>query len=394
MINKEILKDNLLKLYDNRLSSKDRQELANFTPITKYDSNIIVETLKAKLTENLPEIARDAHELILNLVINTDFNSEAYKIYYQRILPIFEKLYSNLSQNGKNKLLQILAMMNVPKSLAMFVEFVTDPSCDDNYDIYRSIKTFIEIDEECVDILFPALNKVFEYKDFRAVGVIELANQLYSDKKLTNHPLENDLSIIKAWLDNTDPSEFSYGVTGCATLSLIKDKESKKLLNLATKHPGLEVRLEAVFSQIILGIDGAKQKLEEFCLDPRISTLAIAYAVELGLYEQIEQEHQDILNNQDFILTSEMSYWLMHEREYGRPPSKTEIWDKRGIIDNSNEYLFKYYYPDSKDFNKLVLQGIGYAYLNKDNEYQVYSNSKIYQTPKEAYIDYVFEFKE
>ena len=233
--------------------------------------------------------------------------------------------------------------------LNLFAEIILAQKndCDSSYHgEYDALKSLKDTDAKSAAILFPKLNEVIGFDDFRSVGAVELANQLYSDEKLTLHPAENYLHILKSWINYKDEDKSSYAITACATLSLLTSTAALQLLKEATKHKNIMVKLEAIFSQVIHEIPQAKEKLLEMCLQPEIASKACDYAEELGIEEEIPET-----DDEEFEILSAAANWLSHAREYGEPPTKIEF---RGVriykYDDGEEaeiYLIKYWYGAS-----------------------------------------------
>ncbi|MBK7859859.1 MAG: HEAT repeat domain-containing protein [Archangiaceae bacterium] len=200
-----------------------------------------------------------------------------------------------------------------------------------------------------VDVLFPALAPVIAYSDFRAIAVLDLANQLALAGTLKKHPGADHLDKLRRFIESKNEEEFSDAVSACLALAFIPGDAAEKLLLAAEAHPDSNVRLEATYALARRNHPGSDQKLAKAALDPTTSRRATGYLTESGKAGLIPRE----VNDPVFAAKSEMLSWLAHPTEYGRPPESIELWDRRTIYwpptdDKREMFLFKYVYPPKK----------------------------------------------
>lgn len=393
--------------YSKYRNVRDRLEDTEIT--TLEEANLILEALKDTHKEDVKDQYFNPIRNLLGLLIyNCD---EVLNLVDNKALDILEKIYPEFSPNNKGLALQLLYKLHddTPRALELFIRYFTDPDERDlnNMNMYEAVIAFRHTtNPEHIDILTREFSKVFPFDDFRTVAVVELFSEYVANKLIEKHPVENNLFVVRRWIEaKEDQSKFSYAISGCAALSLINTQESIDLLKLAMKHPDLEVQLESAFSQMLLKVDGANDFMIELLLNPKTSVKARNYTVELDNRYNIDlplPSHiaNKVNNDPDFNALSLMCNWLSHEREYGYPPDKIEIWDRRELFWPPTDkveivYLLKYIY-NSFEYSEKPLEGIGYYITSSNSSVErVFSLRENFGSIEEAYAAYCrYESKE
>jgi hypothetical protein len=244
--------------------------------------------------------------------------------------------------------LKILALLDEKEGLAFLAERVREPGGPSDFFVSTALGA-VNPKTRHPGALFPALTPVLGYPDFRAVAVLDLANQLALAGTLEPHPAADHLAVLRGFLESKDEGKYSYAVSACLALAFVPGPAAEALLLAAQKHPDANVRMEATFALARRGHAGSKQDLAKAALVPESSQRAVAYLRELGLEKLIPPEvHEPV-----FAAKAEMIAWLAHPMEYGRPPETIELWDRRTLSgpptdDRRELFLFTYSYPPNE----------------------------------------------
>jgi hypothetical protein len=221
-------------------------------------------------------------------------------------------------------------------------------------------------------------------KGFAAVAYLNLVNTLARENKITGHPFDNPSGhkLLQGWLTSKKEDDEDYAISTVAAIPFLSPPRRDQLLALADKHPSPLVGLEAAWANVRLGNQKGVKHLVDACLDPSYSKLAIVYLEELELTDKVPEAAQD----PEFRAKAEMASWLAHPMEYGRPPSKLDLFDKRKIFwpptnDRRQVYLFKYEYPPKGKEGELDV-GIG---MVGSITFALFGESTADKSPAEVY---------
>lgn len=188
---------------------------------------------------------------------------------------------------------------------------------------------------------------------FIRVAYLDCCNQLAIAGRLPEHPFGSaeGLAQLETWLTSNDADTASYAVSACAALPFIPLAAQSRLLELASKHSAVDVRLESAWASAKAGMTTGAQRLVEIASDVRYSRRAVAYLEELGLDGQIPPE----ILAPEFVAKAEMCQWISHPNEFGRPPDHVELIDTREL-----------FWPPTRDRRRLWL--VRYAFSGSDDE--------------------------
>ena len=330
---------------------------------------------------------------------NQQIKQKILDYYFAHITPVLKLIFKDILDKSSGTILETLYCARYYRgSVIFFIEIVTDITNEvDNYDSYQSIKRFSDSNLDIIAIFIKNSDKLLKHNKFRTVAFVELFSQWSRDGKLSYNPVQNHLTIIKKWITDKNYENLSYAVSGCAALSQIDSDQSIKLLRMATKHPKLEIQLEAVFSLILLGHKTAKKQLRLLAQNPIISNQAWYYSVELKLDYKIDCgfTQRDIIpletDEEDFIAMSTMSEWCAYPQEYGITPDYISVFAKEEVFWPSSEdklkiYLVKYRYNNYCWQGKITnLEHIGCYNPSSDS---VFSIMKNFDSIEDAYAAY------
>jgi hypothetical protein len=196
-----------------------------------------------------------------------------------------------------------------------------------------------------VDVVFPALAPVLEYKDFRAIAVLDLANKFAQAEAVDPHPATEHLPRLRSYLSPKNLEHASYGVSAAYALAFIPGASAEKVLLEAKQHPDSDVRIEVAYALSRRGTPGGDDALIAATRDVVTSKRAVSYLKELDKEDLVPEESLEPV----FAAKADMVSWLCHPNEYGRPPDLIELWDRRELYwpptDDTRElFLFKYTY--------------------------------------------------
>jgi hypothetical protein len=189
---------------------------------------------------------------------------------------------------------------------------------------------------------------------------LDFANRLSRAGAIERHPFDSvaGLARLSAWLSDRG-DEFAAAAVGAASSIPFLDSSAREpLLELASRHSDGLVRLEEAWARTKLGQESGRARLVEFCRDPRYFERAACYLDELGLGHLIPPE----TDQPDFVALAEMSRWLAHPMEFGRPPDEIVEYDTRELNwpptgRRHRFWLFKFHY-EARD-GEPVHDGIG-----------------------------------
>jgi hypothetical protein len=182
---------------------------------------------------------------------------------------------------------------------------------------------------------------------FAAVTLLDLANTLGRQKRLTGHPFDTRAGRLRLeqWLTDSDPGAVSYAHSAAAALPFLSPETRTAPAALAMDHPSAGVQMEAAWASAYRGGTAGLTVLARMCEDPRHSAAARRYLDELGKGDRVPAAALD----PDFQAAAQMCSWLAHPNEFGEPPTDITLYDTRELHwpptdDRRRVWLFKYSY--------------------------------------------------
>ncbi|MRR11641.1 HEAT repeat domain-containing protein, partial [bacterium] len=245
-------------------------------------------------------------------------------------------------------ILKILAMYQEEQDVDLIVRAARLPWKPDGF-MWSVVLGQFDEDHPHAERLLSALRDPLP-SGFLLVSYLDMANALAIAGRIKAHPFDSapGTQQLDRWLRDENPDHFSYAHSATASLPFIRPKQRRTLLAIASAHPDVSVRLEAAWAQVKGGDPAGLDALIASAADPRYSEVAQAYLKELGKADRIPT----LVGAPDFQALTEMSSWLAHPHEYGRPPRSIEVFDSRVLFwpptnDTRRLWLLKYSYQDS-----------------------------------------------
>ncbi len=194
-----------------------------------------------------------------------------------------------------------------------------------------------------------------------AVLMLDLANTLCRQQRLTGHPFDTPAGhrMLEAWLTDPDPDHFGHAISSAACLPFLGDRVRKALAALALDHPDTAVQMEAAWASAYRGGEAGLKILARLCAEPRTSLAAQHYLEELGRPDVVPEAARE----PDFRAMAEMCSWLAYPNEFGRPPDDIQLYDTRELAwppteDTRRLWLFRYHYA-KRDGEEEDRVGVG-----------------------------------
>lgn len=183
---------------------------------------------------------------------------------------------------------------------------------------------------------------------------MDFANRLAREGTISRHPFDSETGVawLSANLADPDPDNTNSAISAASCLPFIKAQARDALLHDASQHVDPLVRLEAAWAMARLGSEAGRERLVEFCRDPRLLERASLYLEEVGAGKRIPAETR----HADFRAMAEMSGWLAHPMEFGRIPDEITQYDSRELKwpptgRRHRFWLFKYRYGPRSGFD-------------------------------------------
>jgi hypothetical protein len=244
--------------------------------------------------------------------------------------------------------LKIFAMYRGEEALQRIIGAARIPLASDHYLWSVILSALVEAEPEAATRVVSALREPLP-PGFIAVALLDMANTLVREHGVTSHSFDTaeGRELIRTFLSDEDPDHFSYAHSATASLPFLTD--SRELLTLALEHPDVGVRMEAAWAAARGGDALALARLQEWSKDPKTRKRAVTYLTELGSQPAPLPEKERLRLD----AMAEMSQWLEHPSEFGRPPAHLEVYDHRRLFwpptkDERDVWLLRYRYEDEE----------------------------------------------
>jgi hypothetical protein len=151
----------------------------------------------------------------------------------------------------------------------------------------------------------------------------------------------------------------SLCVSLCDTCALIGDTRAVPKLMQALQLKHRRIQVEAAYALAKLKVDEGHTQLVALASDPVSRTRSIAYCEELGLADQIAEEHRTSLA----MAESQLVQWLSQVEQMGFPPTEMELVDQRTMLWPGYEspqecFLFRFTFATShQPYSNLGIAG-------------------------------------
>jgi hypothetical protein len=283
-------------------------------------------------------------------------SKEAFNRLKSKGLPILRRILRenmekpSFKENDLLFILKVLAMYRQRGDIALVIQAARKPVAPGGL-LWPII--FNHIDEEhpgwrdlCDGLRSPLPG------GFIAIVYLDFVNMLAINSAIKKHPFDSDEGIEKLdkWLNDREKENYSYARSATSALPFISEGKRERLLQLASRHPGSEVRLESAWALAKSGSPDGRKQLIRWCLEPNYSQTASGYLIELGFEKDIPAKCKE----PQFRAMSEMCSWLSHPNEFDRPPDNITLYDTRKLYwpptdDNRAVWLFRYSYKPGKE---------------------------------------------
>jgi hypothetical protein len=189
---------------------------------------------------------------------------------------------------------------------------------------------------------------------FAGVAYLDFANAAAREGVVVDHPFNSPPGIarLRSWLTSVEPDSTSCAASASAALAFIDRPARDELLALGMDHADAHVQLESASSAARLGSEAAVRFLARACLDHRSAWRAAAFLEALGRGESVPAEAREPSSR----AIAEMSSWLAHPAEFGRPPDAISVADSRELnwpptSDRRRLWVVRYRYERSEPTN-------------------------------------------
>lgn len=195
--------------------------------------------------------------------------------------------------------------------------------------------------------------------------------QLLQDK-----PPESDEERIQIGKQVTESVALSIAL--CDALACIGDKEAIASLNKSLQVEHRRLRVEAAAALAKLGVEDAKKVLTAMAAEPIERLRVLAYAEELGVLDDVEEEFSNIVARAE----AEFVMHLAQPTQIGIAPQHIELLDQReqswpGYEEPRNCFLFQFVYQfPSGEFTNVGIAGP--VVMTFESDLTVLSHDDIY----------------
>ncbi len=182
---------------------------------------------------------------------------------------------------------------------------------------------------------------------FCGIAYLDFVNALCRDGHLKTHPFDTDAGGRRLTEYLEDRAHSSYGVSACAALPFVDKDRRASLLGTALAHTDPMVRLEAAWAIAASGDEEGLRSLSLLARNPTLALRAIQYLEELDAVSWIPEGAKEPV----FRAQAEMADWLTHPSEFGRPPARVWLVDRRRLFwppagEEIDAFLIRYRYDD------------------------------------------------
>lgn len=287
-------------------------------------------------------------------------DADAATVLRSEVLPALQQLYDRIEPQARDAsspwashilfFLKIFALYGGDESLRRIREAVRTRLDPEGFVWSAVFGELAEASDDAQHILDALADPPPE--GFVGVALLDLANTRWraAPDLAVHRPHAFDTPAGRArlaeHLASRDPDRFSYAHSATVALAgLAASEERNQLLAMADAHPDLYVRMEAAWVRGRERDEAAIARLSAWSADPRTGRRAAEYLRELGRLDAIP----DVVNSLDYFALAEMSAWLAHPLELGRPPDEVALVDHRRMYwpptnDERDMWLVRYRY--------------------------------------------------
>ena len=335
-------------------------------------------------------------------------------------------LYRHLGppSTARSYLLCLLTGARTPWALGAFSQLiVADPPGDPTL-VAAAFGPLFQHRDYDPAALFPTLLEGLKHVNV-AAAILDLSNFVTRERIVPQHPASaraQEISLLLAGLvgrlgqiesspdaagKNLEATSMqvkegvSLAVSLCDVLALIGDKSVVGKLYQALELSHRRLRAEAAAALAKLGEKAGRQTLVQLAAEPVVRLRVLAYAEELGILDQIE----DQFKTEQAKAEADLALWLAQPAQMGMPPSRCELVDTRqqswpGYDDPVDCFLFRFVYEfGGASFSNIGIAGpVTHAFaadladLPPDDIYAAFAgwqaeHEDVYQLPVEGLSD-------
>jgi hypothetical protein len=369
--------------------SQEIYEMGDYPLVDVEDCQAVAEAIDQWDRSRASAEPHEIDDLVALLGLLQDVESqEAYDYVREQILPgLVETFQRESTASGNDEdlseilfLLKILAIYQTEDGIACLIEAVRQGFACDEFLWEVIFQIIADEDHPARVYVCEALAEPLP-RGFAAIAYLDLANVLAREEAIQSHPFDTaeGLALLNTWL--TDPENFSYAHSAAASLPFLRSPERDALMALAMEHVDPGVQMEAAWASARLGGDGGIKLLARFALEVPHAAAAIEYLRELGREDAVPESSRTA----DFQAAAEMSQWLAHPNEFGRPPQELAQVDTRELYwpptnDRRQVWLFRYKYAPDEEGE--VHEGLG---MVGSVTFSLFGETTADQSPEDAY---------
>ena len=279
-------------------------------------------------------------------------------------------------------LLRLCVAAEQPESYKMFAELLTNGAIYPPRSYVEMFGDLIRRGNQPVSAVFPHLLEGIRSPQL-ASFVLDYANFALRSGYVTSHPATGELPRLMSLLSSLserlqqlqdEPPEtesetiqrgkqvtesVALAVSLCDALSGIGDDRAVAALNKALGVEHRRLRVEAAAALSRLGVEDAKKLLTAMAAEPAERLRVLAYAEELDLLDEIEDEFCNVVARAE----AELVMFLSQPDQMGLPPQHIELVDQcemawPGYEEPRNCYLFQFVYQfRNGEFTNIGIAG-------------------------------------
>ena len=213
------------------------------------------------------------------------------------------------------------------------------------------------------------------------VSLVELLNSIVDRLEILQSNLIEDADVAKSNAITIDES-VAFVVSICDALRHIGDRQTIAPLTRAMRLEHRRIQCEAAVALATMEEEAGVQKLLELAKQPLVRKRVNLYAEELGLADQIDERFR----GREAIAEAALVEWLARRENFGIPPAKCELIDRReldwpGFENPVQCMLFEYEYRIGQQTFRSIAIGEPCTFAFKadltqvsiDDCYQVYA---------------------
>lgn len=244
----------------------------------------------------------------------------------------------------QHRLLLLLSIDGSDESLNSLAELLLKKPPSRWEEVAQVLSPLMQSNDWNVDALFPKVLGALQHRSV-ATSVLDFANFVCRRSESQEHPCSGCVDVLTLILGEVvgrlgrledHPLSFGDSVTEvqatldeavalsvslCDALGLIGAKESCGKLFQAMQVKHRRVQTEAAGALARLGIEEGKSHLLALAAEPVARLRVLAYADELGLMEEVDEEFLTDYAKAE----AELALWLAEPAQLGVPPTEVEV---------------------------------------------------------------------